>query len=387
MKVNEILCESVVAKPALESATFPIATAAVEKEPKGALRVERFKEACNVLVNAMKAGEIISTQVEEMKYSLSYFIRGAFDQISRKHTWGKGGSPDAPPDELMWLLNPDTARTIVAYAKKLDKMSPAIKAHPMWKDAKALCDEFGPLVEAMDWVKNNTVKASAKKAEAKAAKAAEEGEYQKKYTDHKDVKKVIAILKKVSSEVENDLYKDNLKYMKEKVATFQQSAEGGNSDYMKIFERDGFGKMIMQSLCQRVYPKGAKPREQHFELIPKWESRVDEMAKKDASDMVDKFVYKNSGKLSYIIFTKNNLSAVTLKNVTVRRGAVEAVLHLEFADKSEFIADSSVVLSFSVLGKPFYRYPTIFRNVKLPDGSKMGQPSEQRMDEVFAIAK
>jgi len=387
MKVNEILSESI-AKPKF-TGEFPIAVKAISKNPSNGRRLRNMEEDTVTIKSAIEAGEILNTQFKPVKEHANYFVQSAFDATMNWDEVRPANPRDPSPlfDELYGAISVWDVRGMVATKKRLGKVSKEAKATNIYKEAMALIDELWPLVEVLDYLKSVTVMASAKKAEAKAAKTAEEGEYQKKYTDHKDVKKVVSILKQVSSEVEDDLYKRNAEWMKQSVTKFQKEAKDGNSDYAEIFKRDGFGRLIMQSLCKRVYPKGAKPSEKHFELIDNWEGKLDEMAKKDAATIVDKFVFKNSGKLSYIIYNKNNLAQVTLKNVKVSRGAVEAVLHLEFTDKSEFTAQSSVEMAYSVLGKPFFRYPTRFSNVKLPDGSKMSQPSEQRMDEVFAVTK
>jgi hypothetical protein len=387
MKVNEILTESV-AKPKF-TGEFPKAVKAISKVASNARRLKNMEEDTVTIKSALEAGEILNTQFKSIKEHANYFVQSAFDNSISWDEVRPANPRDPSPlfDELYGAISVWDVRGMVATKKRLAKVSKEAKETNIYKEAMALIDELWSLVEVLDYLKSVEVMASAKKAEAKAAKAAEEGEYQKKYTDHKDVKKVVSILKQVSSEVESDLATRNAEWMKQAVTKFQKEAKDGNSDYMEIFKRDGFSRLILQSLCQRVYPKGAKPSEKHFELIKNWEGKLDEMAKKDAATVVDKFVFKNSGKLSYIIYNKNNLKKVTLKNTTVRVGAVEAVLHLEFADGSEFVAESTVEMAYSVLGKPFYRYPTRFRNVKLPDGSKLAQPSEQRMDEVFAITK
>jgi hypothetical protein len=111
------------------------------------------------------------------------------------------------------------------------------------------------------------------------------------------------------------------------------------------------------------------------------------MAKRDAADIVDRFIYKNSGKLSFVLFTKNNMKSVKIENVRLGRGVVECDVLCDFKDGSSFTANNKVVFSYSKLGTPFYRFPTTFRDVKLPDGSRMAKPSEERMDTVFAITK
>ena len=44
---------------------------------------------------------------------------------------------------------------------------------------------------------------------------------------------------------------------------------------------------------------------------------------------------------------------------------------------------TGLVLSYSKYGKPFYRYPTIFQNVKLANGQNMDNPSEENMNKLF----
>lgn len=382
MKVNEILTESTA--PAFDG-NFPIAMKAVEGS-SSARYATKLKADVDVIKAAFAAGEIINTQVQPIKDHINYFVKAAFDAAI---DWDElRGDKEEQFHEIYGALSCWDLRGMASSYKKLVKVSAASKATKVYKVAVELCEELMPLVKVMDHIKAITVKASVKKAEAKAAKNAETETYNKKFTDHKDVKKVVNLLKGQASAIEKELYETQLKYLNRIVADYQKHLKDGKSDYMEIYEKNPQYKFTIQGLVKRVYSKDYSMRAPKvFELEKDWKAKIDESAKKTAADIVDHFVYKNSGKLSYIIFNKNNLKEVTLQNVTVGRGAVEAQLHLVFADKSEFVADSSVVFAVSVLGKPFYRYPTIFKNVKLPDGSRLGQPSEQRMDEIFAVTK
>ena len=59
-------------------------------------------------------------------------------------------------------------------------------------------------------------------------------------------------------------------------------------------------------------------------------------------------------------------------------------MSFEFEDGSRFTVQNSIVLSYSVYGKPFYRYPTTFHNVILPNGDKLRNPSEAKIKKEFA---
>ena len=77
------------------------------------------------------------------------------------------------------------------------------------------------------------------------------------------------------------------------------------------------------------------------------------------------------------------MQTVKLINASTSRGTVEGTIAFEFNDGSSFTVRNKVVMSYSKYNTPFYRYPTTFHNVKMPDGSTMSQPSEERMLDIF----
>lgn len=386
MKINEVLNESKV-KPTFDG-NFPLAMEAVKSNATNVRYATKFEQDIVTIKAAIETGEIINTQIQLIKDHVNHFVKAAFDNTV---DWDEVRETRTVFDDLYDAISCWDLRGMVASHKRLLKLNKEAKETNVYKSAMALIEELQPLVKAMEHLKSITVKASVKKAEAKAAKDTETAAYQKKYTDHKDVKKVVAILKGKAAEVEQGIHRSQVKMLTNVVTRFVASMnEAGVADYMEVFKHDPYSRMVMQSLAERVYEDGRAARmndKKNFKLIKGWKNKIEDMAARTAAEIVDHFVYKNSGKLSFILFTKNNMKDVELKNVELNRGAVEAQLHCTFKDGSEFTADSSVVFAVSHLGTPFYRYPTTFRNVKLPDGSKMSQPSEQRMDEVFAITK
>jgi hypothetical protein len=122
------------------------------------------------------------------------------------------------------------------------------------------------------------------------------------------------------------------------------------------------------------------------QLTKDWEDFVKKMAQDAADQIIDGFIYKNTGKIAFVIYSKNNMKEVKLENVVIRQGSVTCDLRFAFKDGSSFTAASSVVQSVSKNGKWFYRYPTTFHDAVLPNGEKIANPSEQKMEEVFAVS-
>jgi hypothetical protein len=387
MKVSEILNESM-SKPTF-TGKYPIAMGALSALPSESGTIKRFDKAVPVIQACLDAGEIINTQYSEVKDALSRFVDEAFKSVINAKYFN-GGQYRNQPEELHYLSMPSSPREINFLVKKLKALAKndALAKTSCYKDMVALCDELGNLTEVDAWLKEHTVKASVKKAEAKEAA---KNEYDKKYTNHDDVKKVVDKLKETASSIEEDLFKGQLKSLMYVSEQYQKKCkEDGITDYMVMYEKNPYSKMIIQGIVERVYPKNnivTRDMPKEFKLIKDWKEKLESTAKKSAADIVDHFVYKNSGKLSFVLVNKNNLKSVTITNVNLGKGVVECDVTCKFDDGSEFLAQSSVVYAVSKLGKWFYRYPTLFKNVKLPDGSMLRGATEQKMDEIFAITK
>jgi hypothetical protein len=106
----------------------------------------------------------------------------------------------------------------------------------------------------------------------------------------------------------------------------------------------------------------------------------------------DGFMHKNLTKLSLIVDKKGNLESIkgspnTETKVNGVTGTMQAELVFTFADSSSFRVLNKIIVNTSSSGKGFYQYPTTFHDVKLPDGSKLSMPSEEKMVKVFAETK
>lgn len=377
MKVNDIMPLS---ESQLTLGEFPIAKAALATYGPKASITSKFDGCRAIILSAIEAKEIINTDFDAVKYYVNMFVDYAYEAaVQTVYTWNQKYL--TLPEELQYLDFPSEARGVKSFSKKIDKLSKVSKETEMFKAARALTDELMNLNEVMEYLKSVAVKASVKKAQVKAAVEAEEVEYNKKFTSHKDVKKIIDLFNTKSADIEKKLFNARLDYFNKVVANYVAAVEKtGKTDPREVFGQDGFSLMVMQRL---VKYEGRKV----YSLATDWKESIKHDAAQSAASVVAKFTHKSAGKLSFILYTKNNMKTVELHNVSTSLGSIECDIHVVFEDGSQFVANSSVVLSYSKLGKPFYRFPMIFQSVKLPDGKRLASPSEQKMDEVFALAK
>jgi len=151
--------------------------------------------------------------------------------------------------------------------------------------------------------------------------------------------------------------------------------KGSTSTYDLYKSRDDYhlNKILSNFLDSEYGPNG------HYVYSVKkdYKSIVDKMAKQSAKDAVESFVLKMKMKLSVIVGSRGI-------GVDVSGNSNRNTISFEFEDKSRFTVQNSIVLSYSVYGKPFYRYPTTFHNVILPDGKKLSSPSEAKIKKEFA---
>jgi hypothetical protein len=100
-------------------------------------------------------------------------------------------------------------------------------------------------------------------------------------------------------------------------------------------------------------------------------------ATKRAKEIQDSYRARLHSKLFLILKNKE------LKDVKIVKLQLsifyDATIKFMFKDGSEFILNSQIVLSTSKLGTMFYRFPNIYQNIIMPDGSKIKKQSEEWM--------
>ena len=372
MKVQELLKEST------EAPKFDTEKLIKLAETANYRRMKQLQEIVPKIENALRNGEVISTAFEEIKYELNVFVDKAFEElVAKKYFYGQRGKT---PDEVYWDIGyVHGVQELKFYGKKLSKASQTAKDFVGYSEMVKFNEDFSPIVGLMQWLKDNKVSAAARKKEAAEAKKEESDSWMKKYVGHKDVKKVIDILTDLTKEKRDEIFGNEHKFLTNSANTIVKYLEE-NEGIRRSKAYDHFVNSPMLSfLFSRMVDADMK-------LTKDWKDFIKKMAQEAADQLIDGFIYKNTGKIAFVIYKKNNMKSVKLENVRLGQGKVECDLHFEFKDGSRFTATSSVVGSVSKHGKWFYRYPTTFHNVILPGDKKMSSPSEQKMEEVFAVS-
>lgn len=120
--------------------------------------------------------------------------------------------------------------------------------------------------------------------------------------------------------------------------------------------------------------------------VPGVEALIDAAARKHADDLRRLFVVKNLRKIASILEAKGDerFDDAEVMGTPVNISRLEGALRFSFKDGSSFRVNNGIVFSRSSLGTPFERFPLTFHAVVLPSGEPMPQPSEERMNTVFA---
>lgn len=360
----------------IELTDYPLITAILADNNKEKL-TQGFVSILEKMNDTIETNEILNPDFNDVKYYINRIVNTVFEKaISDKYVFA--GKYESLPQEIQYLSTPYELRNINAFAKKLEKLK-EYKNEPYVQDSLALCKEFMALTEGYNFLKEHVVKVSDKRKKEKELEQEQEDLWHKNLVSHKDVKKVLELLDNESKNIHDKLMQNHLEDVLHIIDIFKKHSAEGKSDYREWVKKNVFALITLQSLTER---KGSyyKPE---FHLIENYAQKAEELSDRYAQDIVNQFTYKNTHKIGYILTEKNNLKEVTLTNVKLGKGQVECDLNCSFEDNSKFIANTSVVLSYSKYAKPFYRYPTIFREVVLPSGESLSNPSEERMEEIF----
>jgi hypothetical protein len=189
-----------------------------------------------------------------------------------------------------------------------------------------------------------------------------------------ETKKVHAVLTELTNDVREQQRVDLLDGMKEDVERFEQLRSEDVEKAKNFARQNGWLGMIY---------KGGK-------RVEDWQAQMEKIATEQVTEMQNMFVYKNTAKLAPILTAKGDIGDITTNSISTRGGVITASLTFTFEDGSHFTVHQSIVQSyvyprFGGQATFFYRFPTTFHDVVLPDGKKM-YPSEENMNEIFAKA-
>lgn len=360
----------------IELSDYPLITSILEENQKDRL-YQGFVSILEKINETIENQEILNPDFNDVKYYINRIVSETFNKaISSKYT--HAGKYESLPEELQYMSIPYELRNVNAYYKKLDKMK-EYKDEQFVQDSLKLCKEFIDLIEGYNFMKSKVVKVTDKRKKEKLLEQEQEDLWHKNLVSHKDVKTVLALLDNEAKNIHDKLMQSHLEEVLQVIDTFKKKSLEGNTNYREYTKKDIFALITLQQLTER---KGTYYKPEYV-LVSNYAQKAEEMSDKYAQDIVNRFTYKNTHKLGFILTEKNNLKEVSLSNVRLGKGHIECDVNCVFEDNSRFIANTSVVLAYSKYGKPFYRYPTIFREVFLPNGESLTNSSEERMEEIF----
>jgi len=337
---------------------------------------ERFESILSKMKGYVKDGELIKSEFADIKY-INRFIETAITKyISEPYYYS--GKYESMPEHLQYDLDRsfrlDTIPGKLKKAEKLEKKG----EHPALTKYIELLNELMPLHVAQKELKGKIV---AKKAAKVQAERAEE-QKTSSVMGHADVKRVRDVLVNVTNNLRNDVLAANYRYVLSVIDRHvaQYDPRDSKTRNYSVNARNPMAReIISKALVQTTSHRDPE------ELKPDYKESAKEYAKKMTDDILEHFISKQTAKMAEILYNKNGLKNITLKNARTGSGIIEGMLELDFDDGSQFDVNNQLVWSMSKLGKVFYRFPTTFHRVKMPNGAYMaGKVSEQRMKDEFA---
>lgn len=154
--------------------------------------------------------------------------------------------------------------------------------------------------------------------------------------------------------------------------------------------RIGGGKSVpdIRILLDALVASGREnPRETRYAPRPDHPDRLHELSLQRVEEICAAFTQRNLLKVAPIFELKGGDPDLVVVGNRINPAGMEAHLRAGFADGSGFDMRTSVVWSENQFGTVYARYPVTFHDVTLPDGSRMTNPSEARMQEIFATAR
>lgn len=379
MKLNELLYEAV---EKISESDLPIISKTIQSLPEKQKEwLERnLERSIDAINNALDKKSIPNPDFKSLKDSLNRIVEKITEKyVAEKHFYE--GKYASLPEIIRYDLQSHVSslHDVNARLKQVEKLKKKVK-HAVLDDYSDLLNEFKKLVNVMDVIKEYVFKKERKTPEEREK---EEKEKFKTQVAHEDVKKIYDLLTQITNDVRSKVLAANTSWLIGFVEGYlkQYDQNNKNTSYSIYYKRNPFAMDLMRKVLDFERGVGA----QLIEILkPNYEEIIKKEAEKITKDMLEHFISKNTKKLSAIASAKNNLKDVKVLRSETARGVVEGTLHLTFTDGSHFTVDNKVVMSFSKYGTPFYRFPTTFHNVVMPDDSKMKGPSEENMINVFA---
>lgn len=351
---------------------FPLIASAL----KGRV-LQRFQEALSHFASGIRMGAIPNVVYSEAKENINRAISEAHEELVSKPSFHGGAGNDIPFEvtDVVYYNKPQM-HTLAGKLKKVEKLN---YEHPAVDVFCKLIREAMPLAHANDALKAKIVKRMPKPAEERKEA------FVPKLASNETVKRVADLLNGITQSKHDELVAAFVDYATRVVSSYLTAQADADRpvdphDYFRK-RKDPTGYFIAQRCVKFESRHGHPPT---ITRLPDADETIHKLAVGNADQIRDKFVYKNLRKLASIVDAKGNLHEGAVLFADVTQHGMLGRLRFTFSDGAAFTVQNSVVLSYSIYDRPFFRFPLTFHDVKMPDGSPMKQPSEERMNTLFA---
>jgi hypothetical protein len=377
---------------------FPLLTAAQSTEQsmfrgqKRPSKRQSFEKVVATVEAAHAAGSIPNPVYGEAKLMLNRAIERGWDKIADKHINGRFQTLPEAVKEFWCLFNHPQLHTIAGALKRAEKAS---LDHPLRDDVLAFLTEVAPLAAMIADLKTKVAK-----REITPVAAPKEG-YEPPIVLGEAQAAVVKLLEQITQESYAALRQHIIDFMRRSLAVYLRGQDmkvaGGKAApspydfFVRIPHRQGGipnydAERIVSKLVTRPEYQPTSP------WLAKSDAEVTAIVEAEATKQADAvrtaFVHKNYRKIASIIDAKGNYARGSIVGRVINLQGLEGSLRFCFADGSEFLVSNKVVYVVNSHGTPFLRFPLTFHDVILPNGQRMGRPSEERMNTVFTkVAK
>ena len=114
-------------------------------------------------------------------------------------------------------------------------------------------------------------------------------------------------------------------------------------------------------------------------ILSNVEQHINDISKSNSIAVIKNFIFKMYDKLGGLLADIDKPATIESTGSNYKKNQME----FKFDDGGQFTLQNNIVLSQSKYGKPFYRYPTTFHGIILPNGNKVNNPSELELKKAF----
>ncbi|WP_454727701.1 MULTISPECIES: hypothetical protein [Cupriavidus] len=339
---------------------------------------ERFAEAVRQLAEGLRLGAIPNVVLTEAKQTINRALEEANSHVGSGFSFRHDADdkvPDAVADIVCWGMSP-SLHTLPGKIKKLLALK---EDHPLAGKALALYQEAMPLARASDILKTKVIKRNATPTPPAEHKEAFEAPPARNAT----LQLVFDVLRGITEDAFEKVRQAYIKHVQGLLTEYMTyvGATEKPKDPIDYYRADPHKRETVNSLVNTTKVYG---QPNVMTVRTDADASMDRMATSHAEKIRATFLSKSLRKVAAIVDAKGNLKDSKLLDIRASADGLAGRVRFRFEDGSTFTIMKSVVLSTSIRGRNFLRFPLTFHDVTMPDGSPLKQPSEERMNLVFA---